>query len=116
MTFMLGDVAASPPNQFDARAGRPVEKHDVLAVGPKLVPLPVRITGEAISILAMALATLALGTALYLHIGFAPWAAILTALAAYVCILKTVLMSRHLLRWVSVQGVSNLLRCRPARS
>ena len=102
---MLGDVAASPPNQFDARAGRPVEKHDVLAVGPKLVPLPVRITGEAISILAMALATLALGTALYLHIGFAPWAAILTALAAYVCMLAVhAMMPRHLLNQYDEDG------------
>jgi len=102
---MLGDVAASPPNQFDARAGRPVEKDDVLAVGLKLVPLPVRITGEAISILAMALATLALGTALYLHIGFAPWAAILTALAAYVCMLAVhAMMPRHLLNQYDEDG------------
>ncbi len=102
---MLGDVAASPPNKFDARAGRPVVKDDVLAVGPKLVPFPVRITGEAISILAMALATLALGTALYLHIGFAPWASILTALAAYVCMLAVhAMMPRHLLNQYDEDG------------
>ncbi len=105
---MLGDVAASPPNQFDVKPVKPVkpvEKDDVLAVGAKLVPFPVRITGEAISILAMALATLALGTALYLHIGFAPWAAILTALAAYVCMLGVhAMMPRHLLNQYDEDG------------
>ena len=51
------------------------------------VPFPVRLTGEAISVAAMALATLALGTGLYLHAGFEPWAAAATAVAAYVCML-----------------------------
>ncbi len=51
------------------------------------VPFPIRLTGEAISVAAMALATLALGTGLYLHGGFEPWAAAATAVAAYVCML-----------------------------
>jgi cyclic-di-GMP phosphodiesterase, flagellum assembly factor TipF len=57
-----------------------------------------RLTGEAITILAMALSTLALGTALYLHVGFAPWAAIATALAAYIGMLGVhAMMPRHLM-------------------
>ncbi len=68
--------------------------------------MPMRLTGEAITILAMALATLALGTALYLHLGFAPWAAIATALAAYISMLGVhAMMPRHLLTQYEDIGV-----------
>lgn len=51
------------------------------------VSFSVRLTGEAISVIAMALATLALGSGLYLHAGFDPSFAASTAVAAYVCML-----------------------------
>lgn len=51
------------------------------------VSFSVRLTGEAISVIAMALATLALGSGLYLHAGFDPSFAAATAVAAYVCML-----------------------------
>lgn len=64
--------------------------------GPKSVPFSLRITGEAVSIIAMALTTLALGSALHIHAGFAPWSAIATAVAAYICMLAFhAIMPRH---------------------
>ncbi len=95
---MLGAEAAGPPNHISGRSGNDAGTLASQPAGPKAVPLPMRLTGEAITILAMALSTLALGTALYLHLGFAPWAAIATALGAYISMLGVhAMMPRHLL-------------------
>ncbi len=95
---MIGAEAVNPPNQISGSSGSDAGTFASQAAGPRAVPLPMRLTGEAITILAMALSTLALGTALYLHLGFAPWAAIATALAVYIGMLGVhAMMPRHLL-------------------
>ncbi len=108
---MIGDATASPLQGNSAKPGaaggigqaRPTRKmteprREIDSHGVRPVSLPVRLTGEAISILAMALATLAIGVALHIHFGFAIWAAIAGAIFCYGGMLVAhALMPRHYL-------------------
>lgn len=103
---MIGDEAARPHQQRAAKPGVAGDASREHAGGPMTgeaglggaipVSLPVRLTGEAVSILAMALATLAIGMALNLHGGFAIWTAVACAVACYaVMLVGHALMPRH---------------------
>ncbi|MBU1211283.1 MAG: EAL domain-containing protein [Alphaproteobacteria bacterium] len=123
MEFMIGDEAASPPQaktaKLDAeRPGGPNESHgqsgwarrETEARNLRPVSLPVRLTGEAVSILAMALATLAIGMALHLHVGLDVWAAGATAVLCYaVMLICHAVMPRHYLV-DGVPAVGTILR------
>ncbi|MCB1512031.1 MAG: EAL domain-containing protein, partial [Hyphomicrobiaceae bacterium] len=90
MEFMIGEEAVAAgvgAGAVAAESKKPRRKSSAGTSGPKSVPFSLRITAEAVSIIAMALTTLALGTALHMHAGFAPWSAIATSVAAYICML-----------------------------
>ncbi len=100
--FEMGSAPGALRPQTGAEPARPRSEpaksapEDTGAALPTARSWPLRLTGEAISILAMALATLALGAGLYLQAGLAPWAAAATAVAVYVCMLAVhALMPRH---------------------
>ncbi len=87
---MIGEEAVAAgvgAGAVAAESKKPRRKPAAVASGPKSVPFSLRITAEAVSIIAMALTTLALGTALHMHAGFAPWSAIATSVAAYIVML-----------------------------
>lgn len=108
---MIGEAAASPhqgsPEKPGAARGigqswpsrdknEPRRGEDTVGVRP--VSLPVRLTGETISIVAMALATMAIGIALHFHFGLAVWAAVACAVFCYGGMLVAhALMPRHYL-------------------
>ncbi|MEQ8825881.1 MAG: EAL domain-containing protein [Filomicrobium sp.] len=94
---MIGEEAAGVAAGAGAAAkSERVPRAKSTGPGVKGVPFSLRLTGEMVSIVAMALTTLALGTALNVHAGFSPWAAIATAVAAYICMLAFhAIMPRH---------------------
>lgn len=112
---MIGDEAALPspdkaakPRSASAGAGggAPGSAGELAAElhrsgnprGLKEVSLPIRLTGEAVSICAMALATLAIGMGLHLHLGFEVWLAMTCAVACYAVMLAGhALMPRYFL-------------------
>lgn len=95
---MIGNPAApglsEPKTAAGGGAGVSAGRGGYASIEP--VPLAARLTGEGVSIVAMALATIALGTALYLHFGVEPWIATSAAIAAYICMLAVhAMMPRH---------------------
>lgn len=95
----LGGERMPSPRKGPEEAGTAAEPAATNgSAGAKPVPLSMRLTGELVSILAMAMATMAIGVALHLHLGFDVWVAATCAVGCYAAMLLVhALMPRHFL-------------------